>query len=131
MADTIATISLRSRLVKIHESRRLRKAFDYLRESVGKMSKLDARSVKIDTKLGEYMMVNPSRRMSKLEVKITKEANGAKVFLAKPQAARKVSESLVKPAGTKSEKKVEAKATAKPAAQKKEKAAKPKTEEAK
>ena len=129
MADTIATISLRSRLMKIHETRRLKKSFDYLREAVARMSKIDPRDVKIDTKLSEYLMINPSKRMSKFEVKFTKDANSAKVFLAKPMPAKKAELAQTKPSV-----KAEKKAEAKPAVEKKEKApkaAKPKSEEPK
>lgn len=129
MADTIATISLRSKLVKIHETRRLKKSFDYLREAIARMSKVDPRNVKIDTKLSEYLMINPSKRMSKFEVKFTKDATSAKVFLAKPMPLKKAEIAKTAPS-IKAEKKVEAK----PAAEKKEKApkaAKPKTEETK
>jgi len=117
MADTTATISLRKRLVKIHEPRRRKMAIKYLREAVGKIAKVTVDNVKIDQSLAQFMMINTGIRMSKLEIKITKDANKAIVSLQKPVVVttKKVEEK--KPAASAGAKK-EVKAESKPAAAK-------------
>ncbi len=81
MADTIATISLRKRLVRISTTRRRKKSIDYLRESVAKISKVDPGRVKLDRGINHFMLVNSAKRMSRIEVRLAKDANSVKVSL--------------------------------------------------
>lgn len=89
MADMLATITLRSKLVSIREPRRLGKSFDYLKQAVARLSKVPIADVMIDRKLNEYMMHNASRRMARVEVKISKDGSKTKVMLAKPLEEKK------------------------------------------
>ncbi|MDE1828369.1 MAG: hypothetical protein KGH65_04370 [Candidatus Micrarchaeota archaeon] len=129
MADTTATISLRKRLVKIHEPRRRKMAIKYLREAVSKISKVTAENVRIDQTLAQFMMINTGIRMSKLEIKITKDANKATVSLQNPPKVT-VKPVEAKKSAAPATKKAEAKTEAKPAAAapKPKKAAAPKKE---
>ncbi|MDE1850632.1 MAG: hypothetical protein KGH54_02445 [Candidatus Micrarchaeota archaeon] len=131
MADIAATISLRKRLVKIHEPRRRKMAIKYLREAVGKISKVTADNVRIDQSLAQFMMINTGIRMSRLEIKITKDANKATVSLLNPPKVT-VKPVEAKKSAAPAAKKAEAKTESKPAAAPKpKKAAAPKKEEAK
>lgn len=126
MADTTATISLRKRLVKIHEPRRRKMAIKYLREAVSKISKVGTENVRIDQTLAQFMMINTGIRMSKLEIKITKDANKATVSLLNPPKVTVKPVEAKKSAAAPAAKNA---AEAKPAAPKPKKAAAPKREE--
>ncbi|MDE1825874.1 MAG: hypothetical protein KGH61_05295 [Candidatus Micrarchaeota archaeon] len=97
MTDLVARITMRSRLVAIHEPRRRAKSMDYLKESVARLTKSDVGAIKIDSKLNEFLMMSPARRMKGIEVKITKDANSVKVFLLNPQVQKPQSQ-MPKPA---------------------------------
>ncbi|MGI0141428.1 MAG: hypothetical protein ACREBF_02125 [Candidatus Micrarchaeales archaeon] len=115
MADTIVTISLRKRLVKIHETRRRKMAINYLRQSIAKISKVDEGNVRINADLNEFMTIHSGKNMSRLELKITKDANKATVSLLNPvkkTAPVQEVKKETKPAAKKTEEKKEAKAAA-------------------
>jgi ribosomal protein L31E len=88
MADTIVTIRVRKRLVRISRARRTRKALDYVRESVAKISRVDPSSVRVDAKLNRFVMLRVARRMSAVKVKITKDGDLAKVALWEPEKSK-------------------------------------------
>ncbi|MDE1856295.1 MAG: hypothetical protein KGH49_03625 [Candidatus Micrarchaeota archaeon] len=120
MADTIATISLRRKLVRIHTSRRMAKSMDYLKESVARLSKVTPQNVKLDKSVNNFMQMHSIGRMSRIEVKLVKDANSVKVSMlnqkamAPAPAPAKVAAKEAKPA-KKAEAKTEAKQEAKPA----------------
>ncbi|MDE1762345.1 MAG: hypothetical protein KGH59_03780 [Candidatus Micrarchaeota archaeon] len=138
MAETITKISLRRKLVKIHEPRRKGALISYLRQSIARSAKVEESAVKIDRSLNEYLL-RTSNPMARLELKVTKEANGAKVSLAKAPTVQSAVAPATKPAAAapkkaeqKKEAKQEKKAEAKPAQPKEAKAApKPKEQPAK
>ena len=74
---TARTIRLRKRLVKIHESRRLRKSIDYLREDIARHAKADVSSVRLSRELSAYVVDKVARHMS--PVSITVESDGGTV----------------------------------------------------
>ena len=130
MADLVTRITMRKRLVAIHEPRRRAKSMDYLKESVARLTKSDVGMVKIDAKLNEFMMLSPARRMKGIEVKISKDANSIKVSLLNAQAQKPQAKSETakqQPAAHKAAepKKLEAKKEAGKPAAAEEKAPKP------
>ena len=76
------TIALRKKLVKIHETRRLKKAVSYLKEDIAKHTKTDYDSIKLSPELNSYLLQDVAKHMSKVSVVITKDANVTKVDLS-------------------------------------------------
>lgn len=66
-------ISLRKRLSRIHETRRLRKATDYLRERVSKLAKVSPEKVKVHKDLNNMIVKRAGKNMSDIYVDIVRE----------------------------------------------------------
>jgi hypothetical protein len=75
MTEIKATINLRNKLVKIHTTRRLKKAPDYLKERVAKLTGVDISKIKISKEVNDLIMVDISRRMHSADF-IIKSENG-------------------------------------------------------
>lgn len=95
-APIIQTINLRPKLVKIHTTRRLKKALDYLRDHISRHSKTDPASVKISGELNDYMMRNVARGLGRVKVTVDKTAKGVNVDLA-PELKKKPKAQETKP----------------------------------
>ena len=98
------TVRLRRKLVKIHETRRRKKAMDYLREDIAKRSGVEPEAVKINQNVNEYMSINVARNMKPVIVDVTKTGDrveaslNATLIKAKGQQTQKQTPSA-KPAG--------------------------------
>ncbi len=66
------TIKLRNKLVKIHASRRHRKAISYMREHIARHFKSSPDSIKISQRLNEYMEANGTNRLKPITISISK-----------------------------------------------------------
>ena len=89
MVDTKVSISLRHRLVKIHETRRLGKTPGYLKERVAKLANVPVENVRLSDEVNRLVMLHLSRKMRRAEFIISKEAGKVVVKLPKtekPQA---------------------------------------------
>lgn len=75
------TVALRRRLVKIHESRRLKKAVSYLKEDIARHTKSNYDSIRLTGELNGYLMHEVAKHMSNVSVVITKDAEMVKVDL--------------------------------------------------
>ncbi len=76
------TIALRKKLVKIHESRRLKKAVSYLKDDIARHTKSDVNSIRFTGELNGYLMQEVAKQMSRVSVVINKDAGLVKVDLS-------------------------------------------------
>ena len=76
------TIALRKKLVKIHESRRLKKAVSYLKDDIARHTKSDVNSIRFTGELNGYLMQEVAKQMAKVSVVINKDAGLVKVDLS-------------------------------------------------
>ena len=76
------TIALRKKLVKIHESRRLKKAVSYLKDDIARHTKSDVGSIRFTGELNGYLMQEVAKKMAKVSVVINKDAGLVKVDLS-------------------------------------------------
>lgn len=75
------TIALRKKLVKIHESRRLKRAVSYLKEDIARYTKSNYDSIRLSGELNGYLMQDVAKKMLPVTIVITKEADYVKVDL--------------------------------------------------
>ncbi len=75
------TFALRKKLVKIHESRRLKRAVSYLKEDIARYTKSDYDSIRLSGELNGYLMQDVAKKMLPVTIVITKEADYVKVDL--------------------------------------------------
>ncbi|MEM0201308.1 MAG: hypothetical protein QXD23_02785 [Candidatus Micrarchaeaceae archaeon] len=75
------TIALRKKLVKIHESRRLKRAVTYLKEDIARYTKSDYDSIRLSGELNGYLMQDVAKKMLPVTIVITKEGEIVKVDL--------------------------------------------------
>ncbi|MGC8479308.1 MAG: hypothetical protein ACP5M9_01395 [Candidatus Micrarchaeia archaeon] len=83
MATQISkTIALRKKLVKIHRSRRLKKAVSYFKEDISRYTKSDLNSIELTGELNGYLMHEVAKNMKSVNVVITKDGASTKVDLS-------------------------------------------------
>lgn len=100
----LRTVALRRKLVKIHESRRLKKAISYFKEDIARHTKSNYDSIRLTGELNGYLMHNVAKNMSNVSVVINKDAGLVKVDLT-PE----VKKTLIKPVQDKKTEKEKAK----------------------
>ncbi len=102
MAARVITISLRKKLVKIHESRRHGKAISYLREEIARHTNSSPDSVKINQNLNEHIGANTLNRYAPIKVSVNKVGDVIEAEWAdapkKPQQASAKNIKVVSPA---------------------------------
>ncbi len=76
------TIRLRNKLVKIHESRRLKKSIDYLREDVARHAKVSVSDISLSKDLNAYVMYRVARKMVPVRIVVEKDGNKVNVDLS-------------------------------------------------
>lgn len=86
------TIKLRNKLVKIHESRRHRKAIGYLKDHIARHFKSSPESIKISQRLNEYMEANNKNKFKPITISISKSEGVVEASLPGEQKAAKVIE---------------------------------------
>lgn len=78
MAKTI-TVNLRNKLVKLHTTRRRAKAFDYLREIVGKQEHVEPEAVKLDGGVNEFIFKSVYKRFKPMKLTVEKTGDLVRV----------------------------------------------------
>ncbi len=76
------TISLRKRLVRIHETRRRKASVNYLRQEIARHSKVDADAVKLGMDVNEYLIRNVAVNMKPVMLNLEKSPAGVTAHLA-------------------------------------------------
>jgi ribosomal protein L31E len=125
LADIIATIGFRKKLIALHRSRRRAAAINYMRIRAAKIAKVEPSEVRIDPELNRILMLNAIGSASNIKVSISASAGKAEVkrFVEKtanatPQAkstktpdsaAKKAAVPVGKPENTKKETKADSK----------------------
>ena len=105
MADIIATIGFRKKLIALHRSRRRAAAINYMRIRAAKIAKVEPSEVRIDPELNRILMLNAIGSTSNIKVSISASAGKAEVkrFIEKaanatPQAKGAAPDSAAKKA---------------------------------
>jgi len=79
LADIIATIGFRKKLIALHRSRRRAAAINYMRIRAAKIAKVEPSEVKIDPELNRILMLNAIGSTSNIKVSISASAGKAEV----------------------------------------------------